>query len=297
MAERPGQHRLAQVEAPAAVGGQRRVQRLQVAVVVEADSPLRVEAVPLAGHRHVLRAGQPQPHRAAGEGRPQRRDRGEAVRLHLLAAEAAAHPQALHGHVVVVQAEDVGHDLLRLGRVLGAALHEDLAGLVDQRQRAVGLEVEVLLAGHLGLAAEHVRRPAEPGLDVAALHRGLPALEAVRRDRLAHTDDRGQRVVVDLDRERAEPRGLEGVAEHPADRVADEHHLGGEQRLVVLDAGVVDARNVVGGRARGPRPARRTPARGRAGSPGRGRGAPGPGGRAGRRGSARPGRRCRARRR
>ena len=107
----------------------------QPAVVVEADPPLGVEAVPLAGHRHVLGAVQPQPDRAAGEGRAERGDRGEAVRLHLLAAEPAAHPQALHGDVVAGEPEHVGDDLLRLGRVLGAALHEDLAALVDQGQR------------------------------------------------------------------------------------------------------------------------------------------------------------------
>ena len=117
----------------------------------------RVEAVPLAGHREVLRAVQPQPHRSAGQRRAERRDRGEAVRLHLLAAEPAAHPQTLHGDLVAVPAEHVRHDLLGLGWVLGAALHEDLPGLVDVRQRGVGLEVEVLLAGELELAAEHVR--------------------------------------------------------------------------------------------------------------------------------------------
>ena len=170
VAQRPGQHRLAQVEAPAAVGGERGVERLQPAVVVEPDPPLRMEAVPLAGHRHVLRAGQPQPDRTAGERRAERRDRGEAVGLHLLAAEPAAHPQALHGDVVAVPTEHVGHDLLRLGGVLGAALHEHLAGLVDERQGAVGLEVEVLLPGHLGDAAEHMGRAGEPRLDVTALH-------------------------------------------------------------------------------------------------------------------------------
>ena len=50
-----------------------------------------------------------------------------------------------------------------------------------------------------------------------------------------------------LDGGGAEPRRLERLAEHPADRVAVEHHLVGEQRLVVLDAGVVDARDVSGG--------------------------------------------------
>ena len=112
------------------------------------------------------------------------------VRLHLLAPEAAAHPQALDGHRVARPAEDVGDDLLGLGRVLGAALDEDLAVLVDVRERAVRLEVEVLLPGELELAAEDVRGTGEAGLDVAALQVRLAALEALGRDRLAHGHDR-----------------------------------------------------------------------------------------------------------
>ena len=156
---------------------------------------LRVEAVPLAGHRHVLRAVEPQPHRAPGERRTQRRDGGEPVRLHLLAAERAAHAQALHGDLVAVQPEHVRDDLLRLGRVLGAALHEDLAALVDLRERAVRLQVEVLLAGELELALEHVGRRREAGVDVAAGEVLVRTLEARGRDRLARGDQRRQGLV------------------------------------------------------------------------------------------------------
>ena len=116
----------------------------------------RVEAVPLARHRHVLRAVEPQPHRAAGQRGAERGDRGVAVRLHLLAAEAAAHPQALHGDLVAAAAQHVRDDLLGLARVLGAGLDEDLPVLVDVRERRVRLQVEVLLAGELELALEHV---------------------------------------------------------------------------------------------------------------------------------------------
>ena len=122
------------------------------------DLPGGQERVPLAGHRDVLGAVQPQADRPAGERRAQRGDRGQAVRLELLAAEAAAHPQALHGDLVRVQAQHVRDDVLGLRRVLGAGLDEDLAVLVDQRQRGVGLQVEVLLAAELELAGEPVRR-------------------------------------------------------------------------------------------------------------------------------------------
>ena len=156
VAQRPGQHRLGQVEAPAAVAGQGRAQRADPVVVVEADLPGGQERVPLAGHGDVLGAVEPQADRASGEHRAERRDRGQAVRLELLAAEAAAHPQALHGDLVGWQAQHVRDDVLGLGRVLGAGLDEDLAVLVDQRQRGVGLQVEVLLPAELEFAAEPV---------------------------------------------------------------------------------------------------------------------------------------------
>src|SRR4029453_12409483 len=102
-----------------------------MAVVVKAHPPLGVEAVALARHGEILSAVEPQPYRAAGQDAPQCSHRGEAVRLHLLAAEATTHPQALHGDLVIVLTEDVRDDLLRLRRVLGAGLHEDLTRFVD----------------------------------------------------------------------------------------------------------------------------------------------------------------------
>jgi hypothetical protein len=117
-----------------------------------------MEPVPLAGHRHIHGAVEPQPDRTTGERRPERRNGRIPVRLHLLAAEAAAHAETLDGHVVTVQPKDVGDDLLGLGGVLGAALDEDLAVLVDVGEGGVGLEVEVLLPRELELAAEHVGR-------------------------------------------------------------------------------------------------------------------------------------------
>jgi len=247
VAEGPGQDGFGQVQAPAAVGRQSCVQRLEAAVAVEADAPAGVEAVPLAGHRHVLRAVEPEPDWPPGEQRPERGDGGIPVRLHLLAAEAAPHPQALDGDVVVLEAQDVSDDLLRLGRVLRAALDEDLSVLVHVGERAVGLEVEVLLPGELDLAAEDMRRGGQAGLDIPPLHVGLAALEVFGRDRLAHRDQRGQWLASDRDRERPPASGLDRLGQDPAHRVAVEHDLGGKERFVVLDAGVVDARDVGGG--------------------------------------------------
>ena len=218
-----------------------------MAVVVEADPPLGVEAVSFARHGEVLGAVEPQPDRAAGQDAPQGSHRGEAVRLHLLAAEATTHPQALHGDLVVVLAEDVRDDLLRLRGVLGAGLHEDLTRLVDVRQGAVSLQVEVLLPGELEHPGEYVRRRAQTRHDVATLHRGLSPLELPRGDRVLDVDQRWLGIYLDHDGRRAEPGCLQRLAEHVADGMTEKLDLGREQRLVVLDAGIVDARHVVGG--------------------------------------------------
>jgi hypothetical protein len=148
---------------------------------------------------------------------------------------------------VAAQAQHVRDDLLRLGGVLRAAVHEHLPGLVDLRDRHVRLEGEVLLPAELELAAEAVGGAGQPGLRIAPGDDRLRALELLGRDRLAEGEHRGQRLVVDLHRSGAEPGGLEALAEHPAHGVAVEHRLGGEERLVLPHAGVVDARHVGGG--------------------------------------------------
>ena len=75
----------------------------------------------------------------------------------------------------------------------------------------------------------------------------LGALEALAAIASLTLTKDGNGSYVDLDGGRTEPGGLEGLAEHPAHGVAEEHDLVGEQRLVVLDAGVVDAGHVGGG--------------------------------------------------
>ena len=144
-------------------------------------------------------------------------------------------------------AEHVGHDVLGLRRVLRARLDEDLAVLVDQGQRGLGLQVEVLLAADLEFAAEPVGGRLQRGGRVAAADRAVLALVAAGPDRVAGGDQRGQRLVVGLDPGRSQPGRFQGLAQHPADRVPVVHDLAGEQRLVMLLAGVVQAGHVVGG--------------------------------------------------
>ena len=152
MAHGPGEHGLGQVEAPSAVGGQVRVEGEDPAVLGEADLPRGVEAVAFAGHRDVAGAIEAQPYGSSGQCRTERGQGRVAVRLHLLAAEAAAHAQTLHGHLVGGHTEDVGDDVLRFGRMLGRGLDEDLPVLVDMGEARLRFEVEVFLSGEVEFA-------------------------------------------------------------------------------------------------------------------------------------------------
>jgi hypothetical protein len=131
--------------------------------------------------------------------------------------------------------------------MLGAAVDEGLPVLVHLGDRAVRLEVEVLLPRELELAAEHMGGGGEPGFDVTALHVRLPALEAPCLDGFPHGDESPEWLVLDLDRLGSEPGGFQAFAQDPADGVPVEHDLGREQGLVVLDPRVVDSRDVLGG--------------------------------------------------
>src|SRR5438128_2122086 len=79
----------------------------------------------------------------------------------------------------------------------------------------------------LQLAFEPVRRGLQRRVGVPPADRALVALEALGRNGVAHRDERRQRLVVDLDRLGPLPGLLEGLAEHPADRMAVVHDLTG----------------------------------------------------------------------
>src|SRR5690625_4855451 len=96
VAQGAGQHRLGEIETPAAICGDGGLQRGESELVVEADLPRCMEPVSLPGHCHVVLAGEPKPDRSPRQCRTQGGYRSEAVRLHLLAAEPAAHSQTLN---------------------------------------------------------------------------------------------------------------------------------------------------------------------------------------------------------
>ena len=211
---------------------------------------VRVEAVALAGHGDVLGAVEAQPHRAAGEGGAERRDRR---RYPCGCISLPPKPPPIRRHCTVTSwlgtAEHVGDDLLGLGRVLGAALHEDLAALVDERERRVGLEVEVLLAGRTRTRPRTTwAAPASAASTSPRATSGRPPWKLPAAIASVERRERRQRLVVDLDRGRA-AAGRPRASRRAPSRPAWPWNITsvGEQRLVVLDAGVVDAGHVGGG--------------------------------------------------
>ena len=201
-----------------------------------------------AGHGDIAGAVEAQSHRPARELRSERGQGRVAVGLHLLAAEAAAHAQALDGHLVGGDSEDVGDDVLGLGGVLGRGLDEDLFVLVHMGQAGLRLEVEVLLTGELEFALEDMSGIGERGVDLALVDRQGLAVVAVRGDGIAHGHQRRQFLDLGGDGRSAFLRGFEILGEHPGQGLAEEHDLVDRQhRLIVLDALVVDAGDVGGG--------------------------------------------------
>ena len=108
MGERAGDHARRQVEAPAGIGRQHRIERQHAALVVEAHRVAIEEAVALAGRDHVDLARQAELHRPAGLGGRQRRRAGDPRGVALLAAEAAAQAAHHRGHAIEVAAQQLG---------------------------------------------------------------------------------------------------------------------------------------------------------------------------------------------
>ena len=136
--------------------------------LVVADAPVGAEIVALAGHDEIVVAVEPDLAGLAGDARAQRRDGRPLAGLTLLAAEAAAHAARLDDHEGVGHAEHAGHDMLRLGRVLGRDIHVHLDAFAGHGERGLALEIEMLLPADAELPFEAVRRGAQRALDVAA---------------------------------------------------------------------------------------------------------------------------------
>ncbi len=90
----------------------------------------------------------------AGVVRRQRRECGRSGRLRFLAAESAAHPQALHDDFVGGELQQVGDDGLHLGGMLGGRRDEHGPVLTGLGPRRLRFQIEMLLP----LQFEHSRQ-------------------------------------------------------------------------------------------------------------------------------------------
>ena len=184
-----------QVEAPAAVRVERQPAAPRAGRRREARRVARQKRMPLPGERHVERPRQAHAHRAPRLPRAERGDGRPGVRLHLLAAERAAHAQALDRHLVLGEPEHARDDLLRLGGMLRGRVHRRRRRSRRARRSRLRLEIEVLLAADRQLAVEAERARRESG-HVAAREAERVGEEAPGGDRLLDGEDRGQRFVL-----------------------------------------------------------------------------------------------------
>ncbi len=98
--------------------------------------------------------------------------------LRFLAAKAAAHAPARHGHGVVLKTQRMRNPVLNLARVLRARMNPPLVLLERQRIGHLAFEIEMLLAADFELAGERVPR---------LFHRrvGIAAADGHRRQNIA----------------------------------------------------------------------------------------------------------------
>jgi len=231
---------LGEVRRAAAVTGEHHGHTVQPPALVEARAVAVPEGVTLARLHHVVAPRQAVAHRAAGAHGEERGQAGRHRRLGLLAAEAPAHAPHFRLHGMDRQAEDTGHQLLHLARVLAGAVDMHPALLGGLGGGNLPFEVEVLLARHVQLPVEGQRRREQRGLRLAQA-------ELVRRqhvvralDRRGEIDDGFQGLAVDVrERHRLLCR-LEAGRRHGKNGLAEVQHFPvGEQRVTVVDRGDV----------------------------------------------------------
>ena len=151
-------HRDRQILRPAAAGILQEIHRQQLALVIEPGAVINAEIMALAGDHHVVVAVIAHLGRPARRGGHHRAGDGQRVALALLAAKTAAHAPGFDPHGVHRQVQRMRHLVLDLGRVLGRAVHQQIAVFLRQRQRRLPFEIEMLLPAHLERAFDHVGR-------------------------------------------------------------------------------------------------------------------------------------------
>ena len=157
--------------------------------LVEARGEACQERVPLAGDRHIQAPRKADPHRPAGLARAQRGHRGEAIGLRFLAAERAAHAQALHRHHVARHAQHTRDNLLRLAGMLRGGVQRDAARFVQPRQRRLRLQIKMLLAADVNFALDAMLDARQFRCGIAAPYGQRTAVKTLRRDRVFHGEN------------------------------------------------------------------------------------------------------------
>ena len=246
--QRAVEDRRGEVDAPAAVGVGEDLERADAAVGGEASPVARPERVTLACHLHVELAAEPDLDRTVERASSQRGEGGEVGRLRLLAPEGAAHAWDQDDDAAVVAAEDLGGGVLDLGRVLRGGVDLERTILAGDRQRGMGLEVEVVLAAAGELALDAQRGAGQSSVDVSAAHAMRRAQVRLCRDRVGDREDRRRLLDVDLQPHRSRATDRHRLADDQRDQLTDRVELAfGEQWFVVHDrAEAVVARDVAG---------------------------------------------------
>ncbi len=205
--------------------------------------------MPLPGRQKIVIPVESDLHRDAQSLRRHGRDARKQRRLRFFAAEAAAHPPHLDGHLVRDELQRMRDDMLHLGRMLRRAVEVDATVLLRQRVGDLTFEIELLLPADVELAAHSPRRRDHGGGRVAALkmhRRQHIRLQALRFLRCQHGH---QHVVVDPGEARGASRRGVRRSNHDEHRLADIlDEPVGEDGIVVDDgAAIVRAGDVGGG--------------------------------------------------
>ena len=164
---------------PAEIGGETGLRGhfdrcgLDQAIIVVADIVVELETVAFTGNRHVVVAVETQFYRAPQFAGGNRGDAGKDRGLRLLATETTAHAAHFDHHLVEVDAERVGDNLLHFGRMLGRAPQVQTAVLFRRDVGYLPFQVKLLLPANRNFTLEAARRGFEfaRGVATAQMHR------------------------------------------------------------------------------------------------------------------------------
>src|SRR5262245_62422308 len=106
----------------------------------------------------------------------------------------------------------------------------DAAGLIHPCDRGLRFQVEVLLASNGQFSVDAQCAGVDRG-NITARQTESVRKETAGVDGLLDRQDRGQRLIFDVNPRGAPLRGLERFAEDPRDRLPVEHHLAWEEWL------------------------------------------------------------------